>query len=55
MRFEGFRHAYKQALETLGKTSSLAFQKSDNNGRLSKFSLALKQDESVSKHIYFQA
>jgi hypothetical protein len=38
MRFEVC--ASKQALETF-KTSSLAFQKSVNNGRSSKFSLEL--------------
>ena len=41
----GFCHASKLALETFGKTSSLAFQKSVNNGRLNKFSLASKQGE----------
>ena len=32
-------------LDTFGKTSSLAFQKSVNNGRSSKFLLASKQGE----------
>jgi hypothetical protein len=38
MRFEVFAMLRKLALETFGKTSSLAFQKSVNNGRSSKFS-----------------
>jgi hypothetical protein len=43
--FWGFCHASKLALETFGKTSSLAYQKSVNQGRSSKFSLASKQGE----------
>jgi hypothetical protein len=39
------RTMLEAALETFGKTSSLAFQKSVNNGRLSKFLLASKQGE----------
>ena len=41
--FWGFCYASKLALETLWKTRSLAFWKSVNNGRSSKFSLASKQ------------
>jgi hypothetical protein len=45
MCFLMFLPCLKLALETFGKTSSLAFQKSDNDGRSSKFLLASKQGE----------
>ena len=44
MRFEVFA-MLEAELDTFGKTSSLAFQKSVNNSHSSKFSLASKQGE----------
>jgi hypothetical protein len=52
MRFEVFA-MLEAELDTFGKTSSLAFQKSVNNGRSSKFLLASKQGEKhFEKHLF---